>query len=43
MPRISAIEGLVIVLYVFAILGTIRLVTVSHPDSVVSKALQLIY
>lgn len=43
MPTISAVEGLVIVLYVFAILGAIRLVTLSHPDNVVSKALLLLY
>lgn len=43
MPTISAIEGLVIVLYVFAILGALRLITLSHPNNVVSQALLLLY
>lgn len=43
MPHVSAVEGLKIVLFVFAVLGTIRLVALSYPDSKVSQALLLLY
>lgn len=43
MPHVSAVEGLKITLYVFAILGTVRLIALSYPDSKVSQALLLLY
>lgn len=43
MPHVSAVEGLKITLFVFAILGTVRLVALSHPNSAVSQALLLLY
>lgn len=43
MPNFSAVEGLKIVLYVFAILGTVRLFALAHPNSTLSQALLTLY
>lgn len=43
MPHISAVEAVKITLVVFAILGTVRLVTLSYPDNPVSQAFLLLY
>lgn len=43
MPAVSAIDGLKTVLFVFAILGTVRLVALSYPNNTVSQALLLLY
>lgn len=43
MPHVSAVEGLKITLFVFAILGTVRLVALSYPNNSVSQALLLLY
>lgn len=43
MPHVSAVEGLKITLFVFAILGTVRLVALSYPDHPVSQALLTLY
>ena len=38
MPHFSAVEGVKIVLFVIAILGTTRIVALSHPDNPVAQA-----
>lgn len=43
MPHFSALEGLKIALFVLVILGTARLVAMSHPDNPVSQALLILY
>lgn len=43
MPHFSAVEGLKIVLYVFAILGTVRLFALAHPNNDFSQAVLLLY
>lgn len=43
MPHVSAVEGLKIALFVFAILGTVRLLALSHPNNNISQAFLLLY
>lgn len=43
MPVVSAIDGLKVALFVFAVLGTIRLVALSYPNKPISQAFLLIY
>lgn len=43
MPHVSAAEGLKITLFVFAVLGTARMVALAHPDSNFAQALLLLY
>lgn len=43
MPHFSAVEALKITLMVIAVLGTVRIVTLSHPNNPVSQALLTLY
>lgn len=43
MPHFSAIEGVKISLFVLAVLGTVRIVTLSHPNNPISQALLNLY
>jgi hypothetical protein len=43
MPHFSAVEGVKISLFVLAVLGTLRIVTMSHPNNAVSQAFLNLY
>lgn len=43
MPAVSALDGLKIALFVFAVLGTIRLVALSYPNKPLSQAFLILY
>ena len=43
MPHFCAVEGVKISLFVLAVLGTLRIVTMSHPNNPVSQAFLNLY